>query len=274
MKLASVASMSDAVGLAGIPERERVHAVAGEPGSGQILVVFTLVVWLSCLWIGALGLALPYARPQPVTTKEPAPVQTEILQVELAIEPLPVLEAVLPPSPLMPLPPMLPELVSVAPPPALTAVTEPTPAIAFAVPVEGPVRIVEARQAAHIIPPAATVHTATRASNAPANASITALAAVARAPAPPVETLRFGVGEGRQPAPAYPGRARREGQEGTVGVRLTVGEDGRVMGVDALSPAPWPLLNESAVRTVRQRWRFAAGRLRVYDVAIRFQISK
>jgi protein TonB len=91
-------------------------------------------------------------------------------------------------------------------------------------------------------------------------------------PAP--QQLTYGQGEGRQPAPEYPYRARREGQEGVVKVRFSVGDDGRVLSAEAASPSPWPILNESAVRVVRERWRFRAGPLRNYEVAIRFQLSR
>lgn len=269
MRMAPLASMTDAIQLAARPQREKVRVTPGEASAYALTAIITLVLWLVCLSVGALGFAFPYARPQPLAKQGPPPVQAELLQVELANDPLPPPDAVAPPA-APSQPPPLPDPASTPPLPVLIAVAEPSPAIAFALPVEGLVRVVEARQAAHSVPPTAVVHTSTNASTTPAARS----AAVARAPAPATETLVLGVGEGRQPAPAYPGRARREGQEGTVGVRLTVGEDGRVMGADAWSPAPWPLLNESAVRTVRQRWRFAAGRLRVYDVAIRFQISK
>ena len=88
------------------------------------------------------------------------------------------------------------------------------------------------------------------------------------------QRLTYGQGEGRQPAPEYPLAARREGQEGTIIVRLTVGEDGRVLAAEALSASPWPLLNEAALHAVRERWRFRDGPTRVYDVAIRFELSK
>ena len=91
-------------------------------------------------------------------------------------------------------------------------------------------------------------------------------------PAP--QQLTFGQGDGRQPAPEYPVRARREGQEGTVKVRFLVGEDGRVLTAEAAAQSPWPMLNDSALRVVRERWRFRAGTLRNYEVAIRFQLTR
>src|SRR5467141_186105 len=45
------------------------------PGEVNRVQVFTLVLWLTCLAIGLLGLALPYARPRP-----PAPPEETIVQ--------------------------------------------------------------------------------------------------------------------------------------------------------------------------------------------------
>jgi TonB family protein len=89
-----------------------------------------------------------------------------------------------------------------------------------------------------------------------------------------VQPLTFGQGEGRQPAPEYPRRAMQEGQEGLVGVRFTVGENGRVLTAEPIAPAPWPLLNEAALRAVRERWRFRPGPPRSYEVAIRFELKR
>jgi protein TonB len=99
--------------------------------------------------------------------------------------------------------------------------------------------------------------------------------AVVEAPAPLTpQPLTFGQGDGKQPAPDYPRESLRQGQEGTVTVRMTVGEDGRVLAAEDSSPSPWPLLNNAAVRVVKSRWRFAPGPVRAYEVAIRFQLNK
>jgi TonB family protein len=158
---------------------------------------------------------------------------------------------------LRPATPEPPQLIApVSPPqaPALIAVAEPNPAIAFALPVEGPVRIVEPKQAT--------------------SARQTEASTPAPAAAPPVQAITYGEGEGKQPAPEYPRPAIRAGQEGTVTVRMSVSEEGRVLAAEAVSPSPWPLLNDAALRAVRQRWRFRPGPLRLYEVAIRFELHK
>jgi protein TonB len=124
-------------------------------------------------------------------------------------------------------------------PPALpqpSSIAEPSPAIAFAAPAEIPVR-----------PEAA------RALN-------------------PVQ-LTFGEGEGRQPAPEYPIEAAIARQQGTVVVIFSVGEDGQVTNAKVSSASPWPMLNQSALRTIRLSWRFPAGRVRSYQVAIQFVLN-
>lgn len=66
------------------------------------------------------------------------------------------------------------------------------------------------------------------------------------------------IAAGRMPSPSYPAEARRKGQTGTVVVQFTVDSGGRVTFANAISPSPWPLLNQEAVRTVL-RWRFPPG---------------
>jgi TonB family protein len=136
----------------------------------------------------------------------------------------------------------------------MIAVSEPLPAVDFALPVEAPARIVE---------PALAGYRRSAETNT-----------IQTPAAPPVQSLTYGQGEGRQPAPRYPRRAIREGQEGTVLVRLSVNENGRVMSATAVSPSPWPLLNDAALEAVRQRWRFSPGSLRYFEVPIRFELER
>lgn len=224
-----------------------------EPGEVSILSVTTLMLWLLCLGVGLAGLLVPYSTREPSPRPVP-PLNAELLNVELTSDPVAVADET--PAPLVKSsepPPLLPTQI---PPeaPALIPVAEPAATVAFALPVEGPTR---AAPAAHPVPAARSERSAS-----PSAPSLT------------VQTLAFGQGEGKQPAPDYPPRARRDGQEGTVVVRLSVGENGRVLGAEAAAPSPWPLLNEAAVTAVRQRWRFRSGALRLYEVAIRFELTK
>lgn len=218
----------------------------------SLLQITTLVLWSACALGGLLGFWLHYASPTLPRTA-PEPLVIEKLNVELAPPTAIPLDSA--PAPASDLPPP-PAALASAPVPAAIPVAAPSETIAFAVPVDGPVRIVSADQAAH-----------TRFS-APANASGTGAAT------PAVQTLVFGQGEGRQPAPEYPPHAMNHGQEGAVVVRLTVAPNGRVEQAEAAQPSAWPLLNDAAVRTVRSFWRFPRGALRIYEVTIRFQMSK
>ena len=212
----------------------------------SLAAVFTLVCWLGCMAVGVLGLVIPYVRPSPPAPAA-EPVIVETMKIELQDEPNPETAAVFEPKTATP-----PETMNLTKIPAPIPVTQPSPSIAFALPIEAPSRIVDARNA---VPDRTEPEVAKGATHAP-------------------ELLTFGQGEGIQPAPEYPLRARRAGMEGTVLLRLTVDEEGRVVAVKMESPSPWPLLNESATRTVRERWRFSKGKLRVYEVPIRFELTQ
>ncbi|MGV3772483.1 MAG: energy transducer TonB [Verrucomicrobiales bacterium] len=221
-----------------------------QPFNASYLQLSTLTLWSSCLLIGALGIAIPYARPRP-PAPEPAPVHAEVLHVELSNEALPMMADQQPSMNLSTPPPAMtmPAAPSV---PAMTAVAQPSASIAFAVPVEGPVRIVEKAETSYsrVVEPQPVVQAA----------------------AAPVQALTFGQGEGRQPAPEYPYKAMREGQQGSVKVLFTVDESGRVLTAEASTPSPWAMLNAAAVKAVKERWRFRSGPVRTFEVSIRFQL--
>lgn len=213
--------------------------------------VLVSVLWTLTFAVGLAGVVFPYARPAPQPAAA-APLEAQTVHVALTSEPAPVPGVALP-EPVEP-----PSLGSAAPPPdapALVPVAEPS-LVAFALPVEGPVRIVAPKQAAYVAP-----------------AKPVELPA-ARLVAPPVQQITYGQGEGRQPAPEYPYRARREGQEGVVKIRFLVGENGRVISAEPSLSSPWPLLNQSALRVVLDRWQFRPGPVRQYEVSIRFQLTR
>ncbi|HMJ89262.1 MAG TPA: energy transducer TonB [Candidatus Acidoferrum sp.] len=214
--------------------------------------VLTLVTWTSFLVVGVAGFFLRYDRPT-APKKSLPPVVAQLLQVELTQDPLPPITPS-PQSPPLPQPPPMVQPIPMPSAPPTIAVAAPSPAIAFAVPIQAPAQVVAAAQASYRTP----------AVTPPAEAPPAAV------PLP----LTFGVGEGKQPAPEYPRLAMRQGQEGTVVVQFLVGADGRVVAAEAASRSPWPLLNEAAVRVVRRQWQFAPGAVRSYEVAIRFQLNK
>jgi periplasmic protein TonB len=215
----------------------------------RLMSIVTLVI---CLVVGFLGFALPYLRPQPPVKSLP-PITAELLNVEFTSEPLPPVNPA-PPLPSVIQPPPLAKPTAIPPPPPLASVAAPSPQIAFAIPIEAPGEVVPAKEASY--------------------RTVEAPPVVESTPAAAPQPLNFGQGAGKQPAPDYARQALREGQEGIVTVRMTVGANGRVMAAEASSPSPWPLLNDAAVRVVKSRWRFMPGPVRAYEVEIRFQLSK
>jgi len=64
------------------------------------------------------------------------------------------------------------------------------------------------------------------------------------------------VAYGQNPGPKYPIEARRRAQEGTVLLRIKVSADGSVERVEIAQSSGFDSLDESALETVRARWRF------------------
>jgi protein TonB len=62
------------------------------------------------------------------------------------------------------------------------------------------------------------------------------------------------------PLPPYPLVARRLGKEGVVVLEVVVAPDGRPTDVRVVQSAGFPALDESALATVRDRWRFVPAR--------------
>jgi TonB family protein len=212
-----------------------------------LLAVGTLVLWCACMVVGLIGLFWPRDRSAPVAA--PPPIDAELLTVE-ATSQRRAADANSLPAPALP--------AEASPPPELPEVTAPSPAVAFAMPVNAPVHVVK-------IPHANAPKPVTeQRTEQPGNSVMQ----------PSVIQLTFGEGEGEQPAPEYPPEAVIGGEEGTVVVRLTVGEDGRVTDAVASTPCNWPLLNNAAVRVVRTDWRFSKGPVRSYEVSIEFHLNR
>jgi len=68
------------------------------------------------------------------------------------------------------------------------------------------------------------------------------------------------VAYGTNPLPPYPNAARRLGMEGVVLLDVLVAPDGSAADVRVRRSSGFPLLDESALTTVRQRWRFIPAR--------------
>lgn len=197
---------------------------SGEDEIG-LLPIFTLVLWLTCLFVAIVGFAQD-DRPSQPTTQPTEARPVELLSVDLTTDF------------------QSPE----SGPPEKTA----TP-IAFE-------RSIPPVDVPAVAPPAAIFE-------------FQPLAGLRTETVAPVR-LTFGQGEGRQPSPDYPREAVLAGEEGTVVARFDVGDDGRVENAKAIIPCPWPVLNQSVLRTIRHDWRFSPGPPRTYEISIEFQINR
>jgi protein TonB len=66
---------------------------------------------------------------------------------------------------------------------------------------------------------------------------------------------------GINPKPPYPMLARRMGVQGVVVLRVHVRSDGSVAEAELARSSVSQLLDDSALKTVRERWRFLPARL-------------
>ncbi len=233
----------------------------------------TLVVWAVCLAVGVAQWRLRYSLPRP-SAKALPPVEAKIMNVSIAKTPVAVSSgdvAVAPPALPEPEPAKPPPPAVIPSAPDLVAVAVPSPTIAFEQPVEGTTRPVAAREAVPIAPlspkepsthPAGPMLSTTRPSG-PATAQ-----------GNPVQRLVYGEGLGDQPAPEYPREAILLHQEGVVIIRFTVGEDGRVKSAEVVSPCPYAILNQAALRKIRDDWRYPAGPVRYFEVPMEFQLRE
>ena len=211
----------------------------GADGPG-LIQVFTLVVWIVWLLVGVLGWCWSRSPQTPSSAPLPKPlppVQAQLLEVQFMDQPVAASSA--PPDQAEPSP-------EVAAPP-LPAVAAFTPAIPFAVPIEGAVRVVTAQQAN--------------------------LARIPIEQKPVVRRLSSADVAGKLAKPDYPAEARILGQQGTVGVRFTVDPDGNVVSAQVIAPS-FPSLNEAALQTVRSQWHFPAGPRRIFDYYFVFRLNQ
>jgi protein TonB len=76
---------------------------------------------------------------------------------------------------------------------------------------------------------------------------------------------------GRMPAPRYPSEARNKGQAGTVLIEFTIDPSGRVSYAHIASPCPWSVLNQEALRAVKN-WKFPPGSVMTFKKPIVFKL--
>lgn len=83
----------------------------------------------------------------------------------------------------------------------------------------------------------------------------------------------------RNPQPPYPAEARRNKQEGKVTLRVGVSASGDPESVSVAKSSGYPLLDNSAVTTVRQKWKFRPASVNgvnissVVNIPVRFALD-
>jgi TonB family protein len=214
------------------------------------LNIGTLATWMSVAAFGSAGVMLGKAAYAPVVTNEPGVELVHTLDVESVegadnlsetAKDQAVTESIDLPEP----PNMLPALPNEALPdvPEMAIADVRKISIAINRPVKSSVK---------------TEKSSAVANNASAGAAAT-MSNAARLAA------------GRMPAPRYPSEARSKGQTGTVLIEFTVDPSGRVSTAHIATPCPWSVLNEEALRAVRN-WKFPPGSVMTFKKPIVFKL--
>jgi TonB family protein len=229
---------------------QRLDAVGGHVHRSPVsmLAVFTASLWLVFAAAGVTGLRIRYPGAMLVSKARP-PVTVERLNVNVVkSEPRGLPKTEITQNREVP----QPQPLAASPMPSLLPVADSKLDIPFPLAVKGPSRLTEASKAV------------------PAPVQATPAAAKTSS----VEHLTFGEGEGDQPAPEYPREAKLAHEEGNVIVQMTIGENGDVTDATVTSPCPWPILNQAALRAVRDTWHFARGNLRYKDIEFVFELHQ
>ena len=220
------------------------------------LHIGTLATWLSVAGFGTVAVVMPDPQRPAPAAKDHADTRWDVQEITLGAETSPATEET--PSATsdptvaetLPAPPELPDLTETEPLPALPDLT--------------PGAAAEPQNPAPEPPKPEPRRKARGSEGVRAAASSAAHASGARASGPNNPGGRAGMSDaariagGRMPSPSYPPVARSKGQAGTVVIEFTVDSSGSVITATAISPSPWPLLNNEAVHTVRH-WSFPPG---------------
>jgi periplasmic protein TonB len=137
------------------------------------------------------------------------------------------------------------------------------------------VPVIEQEAAAPPVAPAPNLATATASAAAPrsvesspspaATASAPLVSPIAKAPPPVITPPAFNAAYLRNPPPAYPAVARRNGEEGTVLLRVLVGRDGMPLKVEVDQSSRSRALDRAALDAVKD-WRFVPARRGVESI--------
>jgi protein TonB len=186
------------------------------------------LAWVNSICILFLLIGVLGARPATVKVKTPPPLDE---MVPVVVEPLPPPPA----TEEQPRPEEQNEQKSETP--QVVVVTPDAPSINFSVPTIGNV----------VVPNAVAV--------APPSEPMKQVAPLRNLPT----VIQTTGGGGDRPEPAYPELAKQMGQQGRVVIAFTVDEAGRIISATVKESSGFPILDRSALDSVRRHWVFPPG---------------
>ncbi|WP_158590443.1 energy transducer TonB [Noviherbaspirillum cavernae] len=210
--------------------------------SGLLTLIAGLHVTLLWAMTTVFNKPLPIEVPVPIVMAEMLPLQPQV-QPQRQPEPEPAVKPAPKPTPVKQVKPAKP-----------TVTPRPTPA-----PVPTPNTT-----------PSESAISVPQASSQPAPAHTSSAAAESAAPSPapaPISAPRFDAAYLRNPEPRYPPLARRMGEQGTVMLRVHVTTEGTPDEVQVLTSSGSSMLDESALETVRGKWKFVPAKQGTVAVA-------
>ena len=218
------------------------------PGRTAVIVGSVVLLHAVALWALQRGLVRP-----PAEVIVPAQILAELIAPPPppAAPPAPTPPPPAPPAPASPPPPK----PRPAPPPPKPRAAPPRPA-----------PVVQPRPAAPVVAPAPTAPAPVPAAPEPTPSPAAAAAPAAPAPSPPAPPAppvivqpSTSAAHLNNPAPAYPAMSKRLGESGRVVVRVLIGPDGRAQDARIQRSSGFDRLDQVALETARDRWRYVPG---------------
>jgi periplasmic protein TonB len=247
------------------------------------LHIATLATWLSVAGFGTVGVLVPAWQDKSVSTKME---ETKLLKEDFTLGDTaedavtegaaPELAADNPPETL-PSPPELPALAEQESLPEIPDLPDPEPTpTPKEQPIERPVKAKPSisrasnSQPSRPVTPSGSTTSKTNPAQKPTN-GIPGGKASAGKGIGLSDSARIAAGQ--MPRPPYPSEARRRNQTGTVVIEYTVDESGRVISAYVKSSSGWPSLDQVAVRTILQKWKFPRGNIMKKTKPIIFRLE-
>ena len=218
------------------------------PGRTAVIVGSVVLLHAVALWALQRGLVRP-----PAEVIVPAQILAELIAPPPppAAPPAPTPPPPAPPAPASPPPPK----PRPAPPPPKPRAAPPRPA-----------PVVQPRPAAPVVAPAPTAPAPVPAAPEPTPSPAAAAAPAAPAPSPPAPPAppvivqpSTSAAHLNNPAPTDPALSKRLGASGRVVVRVLIGPDGRAQDARIQRSSGFDRLDQVALETARDRWRYVPG---------------